>query len=753
MQASAPRRTLISGSVAGLALLVIACAVLLWKVPRGPGSFNEMRPDVKDIFPSRGEVGVPVTANPVIDFNKDVAANSVNGSIFLLRDASGNTVSSTVAYDSASRRAILRPKAPLSTSSEYFVSVLGGSGGVRDRLGKTLAGNLTWSFTTAAPPPPPPTEGPGGPILLIAGAANPFSRYYAEILRNEGLNEFTVIDLERVTPDILAQYDTVILGELPLSFSKVELLTTWVRSGGHLIAIRPSAELARNLGLAPSEAKLKNGYLAIDTRAAPGAGLLAESIQFHGDADLYTLQKGRALATLYSTSSSATESPAITINQVGSGLAAVFAYDLARSVVYTRQGNPAWSGKERDGIPPIRSDDLFYGDAATDPEPDWVDFAKVAIPQADIQQRLLANLILLMNADRQPLPRIWYFPRGYKAVIVMTGDDHGHGGTGGRFRKFVADSKPGCSVENWECIRGTSNIYAHSIDPGEAAQWQAQGFEIGLHVFTNCYDWPLQTVIGPDGKSETRILRSGADALYAHQLRIFKETYPGLRPPATNRIDCVTWSDYDTQPQVELDNGIRFDEDYYYWPPKWVRNRPGLFTGSGMPMRFAKMDGSLIDVYQAATQITDETHQTIPATVETLLSNALGPKEFYGAFVVNMHTDKPDSPGADAIVASAQSRAVPVVTALQMLHWLDGRNASSFHDLTWAGNKLEFTLLVGAGANGLQVMLPYSGRFGTLKDVTIAGAAVPYRRQVRMGVEYACFEGRPGRYTATYASP
>ena len=50
----------------------------------------------------------------------------------------------------------------------------------------------TWSFTTAAPPPPPPDEGPGGPILVIASAGNPFSRYYAEILRAEGLNEFAV---------------------------------------------------------------------------------------------------------------------------------------------------------------------------------------------------------------------------------------------------------------------------------------------------------------------------------------------------------------------------------------------------------------------------------------------------------------------------------------------------------------------------------------------------------------------------------
>ena len=34
------------------------------------------------------------------------------------------------------------------------------------------------------------------------------------------------------------------------------------------------------------------------------------------------------------------------------GQAAAFTYDLARSVVYTRQGNPAWAGQERDGDRP-----------------------------------------------------------------------------------------------------------------------------------------------------------------------------------------------------------------------------------------------------------------------------------------------------------------------------------------------------------------------------------------------------------------
>ena len=167
------------------------------------------------------------------------------------------------------------------------------------------------------------------------------------------------------------------------------------------------------------------------------------------------LSGASTIATLYSNATAATTNPAVTLRSVGAGgQAAAFTYDLARSVVYTRQGNPAWSGQERDGNSPIRSDDLFYSD--------WIDLNKVAIPQADEQQRLLANLIIQMNFDKKPLPRFWYFPRSLEAVVIMTGDDHGAGRTAPALTTILPPSPSDCSVEDWECIRGTAYI----IDPG-----------------------------------------------------------------------------------------------------------------------------------------------------------------------------------------------------------------------------------------------------------------------------------------------
>ena len=111
---------------------------------------------------------------------------------------------------------------------------------------------------------------------------------------------------------------------------------------------------------------------------------------------------------------------------------------------------------------------------------------------------------------------------------------------------------------------------------------------------------------------------------WTSQLAEFTAQLPGLAAPRTNRTHCIAWSDWAGEPKAELQHGVRLDTNYYYWPEAWVQNRPGMFTGSGFPMRFADTDGSLIDVYQAATQLTDESGIDIPMHIQALLDSALG---------------------------------------------------------------------------------------------------------------------------------
>ena len=53
---------------------------------------------------------------------------------------------------------------------------------------------LSWAaMTQRASAQPDPNQGPGGPILVITSSSSTYGKYYAEILRTEGLNEFAVV--------------------------------------------------------------------------------------------------------------------------------------------------------------------------------------------------------------------------------------------------------------------------------------------------------------------------------------------------------------------------------------------------------------------------------------------------------------------------------------------------------------------------------------------------------------------------------
>ncbi|MFP2930651.1 DUF4082 domain-containing protein [Pyxidicoccus sp. 3LG] len=595
-------------------------------------------------------------------------------------------------------------------------------------------------FESNGPPPRPGVIG-AGPVLVATDPANHFTDYLRELLTAEGVTTFASTDAGNIGASVsLNDYKVLVLGEATLSAAQVTLVTNWVSAGGSLIAMRPSANLNALLGLNPSSGTLDNGYILLDTTQAPGAGLTAETMQYHGTADLHTLAAGtRAVAMLYSNATTATSYAAVSLRTVGSGTAIAFAYDLAKSVIYTRQGNPAWQGQNRDGStigPGARGSDMFYGNASFDPQPDWVNLNKVQIPQADEQQRLLANMLHQTSAT--PLPRLWYFPSAKKAVVVMTGDGHPGGASVQRWQQYLSDSTVGCNVDDWQCIRGTIYDYVGGLTATQAAAYAAQGFEYALHINTGCADY-TSTNLDP--------------SFFTPQLASFALAYPGIPAPATNRTHCIVFSDWATQPKVSLRHGIRLDTNYYYWPDYWVQDRPGVFTGSGLAMRFADVDGTPIDVYQLATQMTDESGQTYPLHIDTLLANALGTKGYYGAFNANMHVDSQPSAGSSgsaAIIASAKREGVSVITAKQLLDWLDAREATNVSAVAFTSNTLTFT--VATPARNLSLMVPSRTASGlTLTSVSRNGSPVTTVPQTIKGVGFAFINGaQAGTYTVTY---
>ena len=142
-------------------------------------------PQVTSSSPANGATGIGVNATAKAVFNEALTFSTVNSSTFELRNSSGTLVPATITYNTSTLTATLTPSSPLDYYTDYTAKIKGGNAGVKDAAGNALLNDYTWSFRTVDAPFMAPTEGPGGPILVISTASNPFSRYAVEILRAE----------------------------------------------------------------------------------------------------------------------------------------------------------------------------------------------------------------------------------------------------------------------------------------------------------------------------------------------------------------------------------------------------------------------------------------------------------------------------------------------------------------------------------------------------------------------------------------
>ncbi|HEX8762515.1 MAG TPA: Ig-like domain-containing protein, partial [Candidatus Saccharimonadales bacterium] len=690
---------------------------------------------VTKVQPKNNAYGVKRNQPLTASFNYPLNSGTVTASTVQLFDASNNQVAGSPSYSSASRTVTFTPSSTLSYGQKYTLKL---AASVASTTGATLGGEYSWSFTIGSQLLSDPATGQGGPILVVTSTTNKYSTYYAEILRTEGLNYFDTQDLSTVTSTVLGNYDAVVLPEMTLSQSQADMFSTWVSSGGNLVAMRPDKKLATLLGLTDASSTRSNQYMLVDTGSGPGVGIVNETIQFKGTADNYTLNGATAVASFYSDASTSTSNPAVTSRSVGSngGTAMAFAYDLAKSVIALHQGNQAWAGQDRDGSGMVRTNDLFFGARSGDVQPDWVDLNKLHIPQADEQQRLLANLLTSSTKDKKPLPRFWYLPGNNKAAMILAGDDHGLDNTGTEriISNWLNESSASCSPIDWECVTASHYTYSTSaLTNTRAVQYIRLGYDIGAHVSNGgaCNDYTSF---------------SNLSTLYTNNLATWRAKYTGAPNQRTGRFHCYIWSDWDSQPRVQIANGMRFGLEYVAYPNSWVGTRAPMLTGSGMNMRLTDADGDLLDGFQGVTNLDDTAAGT--TSINALLDNAIGSAGYYGIF--GTHYDMSNSYHT-TVFAAAKARNIPMISADEALTWLDGRGSSRFSGFTGSSGQFGFTLDAAEGAVGLKAMLPVQDAAGTLSTLKLAGQDVTYQTQTVKGVQYAVFDGQPGAYTATYS--
>ena len=102
-------------------------------------------PSLVSRWPAPSATGISMSPTVTVRFSEAVSGLS-SGNMVLRVAASGLLVSATVAYDSATLTATLRPTAPLQPATSYQMGL---SGSIKDLQGNSLAWT-TWSFQTTA---------------------------------------------------------------------------------------------------------------------------------------------------------------------------------------------------------------------------------------------------------------------------------------------------------------------------------------------------------------------------------------------------------------------------------------------------------------------------------------------------------------------------------------------------------------------------------------------------------------------------
>ena len=373
--------------------------------------------------------------------------------------------------------ATLTPQSALQLRRDLQRHRQGRRGGVTDLAGNPLAADVTWSFSTEASPPP---------ILVVGSPANPFGAYIGEILRNEGLQR--VHDdrrLARLRPRCSRSSTSSCSATTPLTPAQATTLTELGQrrrqpdrdaagqaargllgltdAGTTLVERLPAGRHRHRAGRrhrrqhdpvprhrrplhAERRDRRRDAVLERDDGDhEPGGDAAQRRRERRPGGGVHV--RPRALGRLHAPGQPGLGGPGARRRRRRS----------ARTTSSTAPGRRRAARLDRHD--------------------------KIAIPQADEQQRLLANLITVMDRDRMPLPRFWYLPRGEKAAVVMTGDDHRRQGPAAPPATSTSTrqlSPAGCSVADWECVRSTSYIYPErTLTNAQAAAYKAEGFEVG----------------------------------------------------------------------------------------------------------------------------------------------------------------------------------------------------------------------------------------------------------------------------------
>lgn len=215
-------------------------------------------------------------------------------------------------------------------------------------------------------------------------------------------------------------------------------------------------------------------------------------------------------------------------------------------------------------------------------------------------------------------------------------------------------------------------------------------------------------------------------------------------------MDSTGKQEFAAQAEIEMNHGIKIDFNYYIFEPLY-QGDVGYTTGSAIPMKFSKSNGTILDIFQHETQIPDETwYNDVFDKYKIMVNRSLHEGKF--AWVnVNFHPSMwwVDSckRHAKKILEYAKDNEIPIWSGEQMYNFINMRYTSSFRDILWKENQLSFEFEAPVKGEGkLTLMLPYIYQGKYLSTIEKDGTFLDYDIATIKGTRYALV----GTYSGTY---
>jgi len=551
------------------------------------------------------------------------------------------------------------------------------------------------------------------PIVIVRFDRDSFGAYLEEILIAEG---FPYVESTNTPLELTAEtHPIVILPHGRPESSVIEHLLSQVEDGAVLFAVRPSKEMREILQIEVRDV-VPAGYLSWNT---------SSPIQVHTQTDIYKQSEEWNPLASFQRKRGEDMGPGIVSKRIGRGTATIFSFDLPESIVLTRQGNPKWIDSKGDEFPGLRPGDLFYRTTGES----WIDARNAHLPQADLLQRFLVELILRQSPI--PLPRTWYFPRMQKTSVTIVAD---------------SDSATPEDVEIETCLvakhGGVYSLYLIDKTMGlmtrnDALDLLRRGDEISIH--------PNYGKVGDTSRPE----RDKVRLLYVDMVRSL-ETKFGMRP-ATMRHHSLVWSGWVDVPRIQEEFGVLLDNCYGY-PPWFGQARfrgceVGYITGSGQPQRFCDLNGQLVEVYQLEQNFEDEillpdvglglsgeeAAQRLSDFVEA--SQEGNHSHIVACFhPIRVATEPEGYRALEGLLSYCNRRGVPIRTLREVAEFANLRRQISFTEFRREGHALSFQISgpVEVTERGVTIILPAD----RIHRIEIDGTPVSWPRVLLNGKEH-----------------